>query len=164
MATLRRTALKIRRTEGRGLGVVATTAIPARTTVIGFYGRPRWIWDIPRWCWDHCFQVDYDKYFVPKVGSFGWYINHSCNPNCSVHGERELVASRRIRKGEELTFDYSTNVGWDGYAMECLCGARNCRGVILSYAHLGEELKRKYGSNVSPYLMRLPKAIRPTAL
>lgn len=156
------TSLKIGRTEGRGLGVTATAEIPAGTTVIGFYGRPRWVWDIPRWCWDHSFQVDYDRYVVPKFGSFGWYVNHSCDPNCVVRGERELVASRRIKKGEEVTFDYSTNVGWDEYSMRCLCGAGNCRGVILSYAHLGEELKRRYGRDVSPYLMRPPKTIRPT--
>lgn len=136
------------------MGVFATKEIQRGTEVIAFAGPARRIWEIPERFWEHCFQVDYDTYVLPKAGSFGWYINHSCNPNCLVRGERELVSLRSIRKGEELTFDYSTNVGWGGFVMECECRSGNCRRTILSYDRLAEETKRRYGEMVSPFLLR----------
>ncbi|MDV3278550.1 MAG: SET domain-containing protein-lysine N-methyltransferase [Nitrososphaerales archaeon] len=154
--------LVVRKVGERGLGVVAQAEIGAGEAVVRYGGKPRWIWEIPKWCWAHSFQVDYDRYVVPRVGSAGWCINHSCDPNCSVSGEREIVAIRGISKGEELTFDYSTNVGWDGFAMECRCGEKNCRKMIRSYASLAPDLKRKYRGHVSPFLLRQPKRQRPT--
>lgn len=35
------------------------------------------------------------------------YINHSCNPNMGIKGSVTFVALRDIKKGEEVTFDYS---------------------------------------------------------
>jgi hypothetical protein len=97
--------------------------------------------------------VDYDRYIVPPRGSPGWFLNHSCDPNCVLSGRSEVRSRRRIAGGEELTIDYSTNVGWDGFEMSCRCGSANCRGVIRSYAFLPEELKKRYGRNVSPFLL-----------
>src|SRR5207249_5626128 len=42
------------------------------------------------------------------------FMNHSCNPNCEtyVEGDRVFVhARRRIRPGEELTYDYNLQPG-----------------------------------------------------
>jgi SET domain-containing protein len=146
--------LRIATTKARGKGVFAASDIPSRETVIRFGGRPRWIWDIPRGMWDHCLQVGYDRYVVPARGSFGWYVNHSCDPTCVMKGERSIATLREVKKGEEVTFDYSTNVGWVGFAMECRCGAENCRGTIRSYWGLDESWRRRYGKNVSPYLLQ----------
>lgn len=44
-------------------------------------------------------------------GNIARYINHSCRPNCHVDiiGRSVWIfASRRLRKGEELTYDYNT--------------------------------------------------------
>ncbi len=144
------------------MGVFATREIERGTKVIAFNGRSRQIWEIPERFWDHCFQVDYDTYVVPRSGSFGWYVNHSCEPNCVIRGERELESLRKIRKGDELAFDYSTNVGWDGFVMACCCGSENCRRTILSYARLGEETRRKYGEMVSPFLLRGKEKPKPS--
>jgi SET domain-containing protein len=157
-----RPRLTVRKVGEKGLGVVAASDIHAGEVVIRYAGRPKWIWQIPKWCWQHSFQVDYDRYVVPSVGSAGWCINHSCDPNCGVVGERELAALRDIRRGEEVTFDYSTNVGWDGFMMECRCGKKNCRKFIKSYASLAPELKRRYEGHVSPFLLRRPRRQRPT--
>ena len=62
-------------------------------------------------------------------GNIARYINHACNPNCytDVVGRTVWVlASRRIRKGEELTYDYNTN-GVAG--IQCLCRPR-CRRIL----------------------------------
>ena len=45
-------------------------------------------------------------------GNIGRFINHACRPNCytQVIGDTIWVrAARRIRKGEELTYDYCTD-------------------------------------------------------
>lgn len=60
---------------------------------------------------------------------------------------------RRIASGEELTFDYSTNVGWDGFAMKCSCGAKDCRGIVRSYWRLSEVIRKRYDGFVSSYLL-----------
>jgi SET domain-containing protein len=62
-------------------------------------------------------------------GNIARYINHACRPNCEVDmiGHRIwVIASRAIRKGEELTFDYSTE-GEVGIPCRCRPG---CRGLI----------------------------------
>jgi len=45
-------------------------------------------------------------------GNVARFINHSCKPNCytTVIGDTIwIIAARNIRKGEELTYDYSTD-------------------------------------------------------
>lgn len=150
---MRKSGLRIGRAGKKGFGVFATVEIPEETIVIRYRGRARWIWDIPHYMWDHCLQVDYDRYVVPARDSPGWFVNHSCEPNCAVNGEREIITLRRIWKGEELTFDYSTNVGWDGFEMACSCGASGCRGTIRSYAEISEALRERYDRRVSAYLL-----------
>ena len=151
-----RPRLRTGQTETRGRGVFAASDIPKGIVVARYLGRPRWIWDIPERLWEHCFQVGYDKYLVPSRGSRGWYINHSCDPNCCIVGERTIVTRSGVSTGEELTFDYSTNVGWSGFSMQCRCGAGNCRKTIRSYWNLDYALRKEYGRNVSSYLLRGP--------
>ncbi len=137
----------------RGKGVFATKSIPASTKVATFRGRTKRIWDIPKGLWPHTFQVDYDRYRLPRRNSVGWMINHSCDPNCVVSGY-SIAAARDIRRGEELTFDYSTDVDWPGFAMVCECRSANCRGVVKAYRFLPRSLKARYGRHVAPYISR----------
>jgi hypothetical protein len=70
------------------------------------------------------------------------FINHSCAPNCEpdeIDQRVWIIASRDIRVGEELTYDYNLFDGdLDDKAM-CGCGARECRGSMYS----DEELKKR---------------------
>ncbi len=69
-------------------------------------------------------------------GSVARFINHSCDPNCetqkwNVLGEPcvGIFATRDIREGEELSFDYH----FDCYSTpltKCFCGAKNCKGYL----------------------------------
>ena len=62
------------------------------------------------------------------------YINHSCAPNCHVEKTRRtiwIVASRDIRAGEELTYNYGYELD-DTPVHPCTCGADNCCGFILA--------------------------------
>lgn len=137
----------------KGKGVFAEQEILPGDLVVEYAGEEKWIWDIPEELWEYCFQVDYDKYILPVKESFGWYLNHSCEPNCVIMGRTRIVALRTIEKDEEVTFDYSTNVGWDGFAMQCHCGSPACRHIIRSYKYLNPRLKGSYGACVSGFLL-----------
>ena len=145
--------LRIDAAGPKGRGVFAARRIEVGELVWDYAGEERWISDIPKRLWRYCFQVDYDRYVVPENGSAGWFMNHSCEPNCVIMGSTRVVALRRIEAGEEVTFDYSTNVGWAGFAMRCKCGSKACRKIVRSYAFLPAELKGHYGACVSAFLL-----------
>ena len=45
-------------------------------------------------------------------GNIARFINHSCNPNCWIEVNDGMIwvrASRTLRKGEELTYNYNTS-------------------------------------------------------
>ncbi|KAL5208403.1 hypothetical protein ABZP36_032838 [Zizania latifolia] len=70
-------------------------------------------------------------------GNLGRFINHSCSPNCRtekwmVNGEVciGIFATRNIKKGEELTFDYNYVRVSGAAPQKCFCGTAKCRGYI----------------------------------
>ncbi|XP_014205106.1 histone-lysine N-methyltransferase eggless [Copidosoma floridanum] len=77
------------------------------------------------------------------TGNIGRYLNHSCDPNVFVqnvfvdtHDVRfpwvAFFALSYIRAGQELTWNYSYDVGSiPGKVIPCKCGASNCRGRLL---------------------------------
>ncbi|CAD0097771.1 unnamed protein product, partial [Aureobasidium mustum] len=88
-----------------------------------------------------------------KMGGPTRFINHSCDPNCRLFTvsynrfDRQIYdlaffALKNISAGEELTFDYmdpeegeagqaaNDDMEEGGVAMDCLCGAKNCRGKL----------------------------------
>ena len=79
-----------------------------------------------------------------RVGGLTRFLNHSCGPNAeaqnwTVNGERRvaIVAQRPIAKDDEVTFDYAwassdapTTATPVAAEKRCLCGAKECRGVL----------------------------------
>ncbi|MBN1802657.1 MAG: SET domain-containing protein-lysine N-methyltransferase [Candidatus Lokiarchaeota archaeon] len=70
------------------------------------------------------------------------YINHSCNPNCIIDDDLNVVTIRPVTAGEELTISYDIvkkgeNPGnWDPrWNFKCECGSKNCRGRIDKYVN-----------------------------
>jgi SET domain-containing protein len=60
-------------------------------------------------------------------GNLARYINHSCRPNCWIEIVDRTIwirASRTIRQGEELTYDYRTD-GEQTIACRCRPGCPN---------------------------------------
>ena len=135
MADLPRVAR--RRSGISGWGVYAAQDIEEDTRIVEYKGElvpqaeasrrelrylPRqriWIFTInTRWARD-----------AAVGGNVARYINHACHPNCYVNIAGHtiwILASRDIRKGEELTYDYNT----DGVAgIPCRCRPR-CRRVL----------------------------------
>jgi SET domain-containing protein len=118
-----------RRSGIHGWGVFATQPIPKNTRIIDYAGEKirnkeslrreaRYLRRGKIWC----FKLN--KHYVRDAavgGNIARYINHSCRPNCytQVVGDTIWIrASRNIRRGEELTYDYAT----DGDALlPCRC-------------------------------------------
>ncbi|XP_051949225.1 histone-lysine N-methyltransferase SETDB1-A-like [Xyrauchen texanus] len=85
-----------------------------------------------------CYIID-----ARQEGNLGRYINHSCSPNLFVqnvfidtHDLRfpwvAFFASKRIKAGTELTWDYNYEVGSvDGKVLLCCCGSSRCTGRLL---------------------------------
>jgi SET domain-containing protein len=126
-----------RRSRISGWGVYARHPIEEDTRIVEYKGElvrqaeawrreqrylPRqriWLFNVDeRWARDAAFG-----------GNIARYINHACRPNCYVDIEGRTIwirASRRIRAGEELTYDYNT----DGEAnIHCRCRPR-CRRIL----------------------------------
>lgn len=77
-----------------------------------------------------CFTLNRRWYRDGNVGgSTARFINHACKGNCYSEVIKDTVwirASKNIKKGEELAYDYNT----DGEAgMDCRCRP-NCTGKI----------------------------------
>ena len=92
---------------------------------------------------DHFFQIGVGLY-QGKMPGRRRPVNHSCNPNSGIMGRMTLIAIRKIKKGEEICFDYSTTMYDDPSRMRCNCGARECRHVIREFKYLPESTKEKY--------------------
>ncbi|KAG9518178.1 SET domain-containing protein, partial [Aureobasidium melanogenum] len=95
-----------------------------------------------------CFVADGEK-----MGGPTRFINHSCDPNCRLFTvsynrfdrriyDLAFFALENIPAGTELTFDYmdpeegeagqaaNEDMEEGGVAVDCLCGASNCRGKL----------------------------------
>lgn len=83
---------------------------------------------------DNLYSIEYDG------EDPNYFINHSCNPNSWLIDNFTLVARRNIKRGEEITADYSTwETGEYKSKWLCKCGSKNCRKIIT-----GNDWKHKY--------------------
>ena len=73
-------------------------------------------------------------------GNSSRWINHSCKPNCEADEDNDRIFIKTIRHiaaGEELNYDYGLIID-EPYTKKlkaeypCWCGAKNCRGTLLS--------------------------------
>jgi hypothetical protein len=90
-----------------------------------------------------------DEYVIDAnfEGNSARWINHGCAPNCEAVLEEHdgddrrrdrvfIEATRDIRPGEELTYNYGITLDEPHTARlkkvwACRCGARNCTGTML---------------------------------
>lgn len=149
--------IEVRRSAIHGTGVYAAKEIPRGKRIVEYVGEKilkpeaerRSIAQIERaqkrgGAAVFIFELN-SRYDID--GAAAWntarFINHSCSPNCEVdiaRGHIWIRARRRIRAGEELTYDY-------GYDLEsydehpCRCGSSACVGYIVRTG-LRRRLKR----------------------
>jgi hypothetical protein len=115
--------------------------------VVDSYGPNYWVG--ARWI-----GIGDMTWLSPSRKSHGYYINHSCDPNAVLKDKIIVVAMRDIRKGEEITLDYSLTEADPDWRMRCKCGSRDCRKVIRSIQFLPEEHYRKYEPYVPEFLRK----------
>jgi uncharacterized protein len=81
--------------------------------------------------------------------------NHSCNPNMGMTGMVTFRAIRNIKKGDELTFDYSICEEELDWEMNCSCGSSNCRKVIRSIQFLPKKIFESYLPYIPKYFRKV---------
>jgi uncharacterized protein len=140
---------EVRRSKVHGRGVFATRDIPKHTRVIEYRGeiidedeadrRYPWVDDEPH----HTFLFRLEGGTTIDAGPTrtpAKYINHSCNPNCEAveeDGRIFIDTLRKVKKGEELVYDYHFILDEPHNAANkklypCYCGSRKCRGTMLA--------------------------------
>ena len=134
--------LRIGHSRIHGYGVFASNAIPRRRKVIEYTGE-RILWPeayrrLKKLVGPHGLKKIY-MFGLNRLwridgavgGSGAERVNHSCEPNLFVRKMRGHIlffSRRRIRRGEELTFDYRLSP--KTYRIACHCGSKNCRGQL----------------------------------
>lgn len=92
-----------------------------------------------------------DHYIVVRDDSK--FMNHSCDPNTWWYGDDKLIARRNIRKGEEITYDYSTaDVGDWKAKWKCNCSSDICREYISGIDTLDVDLQKRYKGHLPSWV------------
>lgn len=158
--------VEVRTIEGKGEGVFALKGFEEGETILVLDGEV-WEKDLDRGYEE---GVDHrggpigregDKVLFLASNSPWVYLNHSCEPNAGIINDKELVARKAIKKGEEITQDYSAidiegiTGGRKHLSMTCHCSSKNCRGKITSYDLLEENTKE----SLRPYLNSVVKEL-----
>jgi len=144
IAEFSRFKLRVSRSRIHRLGVFAAENIPARTRVIEYSGKKltrRQACEVFR---ERLASRSPHLHYLARLDSY-WtvdgavggsgaeFMNHSCDPNVALKTIRKriwAVTLRRIRRGEELMFDYSFDP--KGIRIACRCGSPQCRGTLNS--------------------------------
>jgi hypothetical protein len=99
-------------------------------------------------------DLDFDQIIGPVdinyVTTPDNFINHSCDPNLRYDAAGNVVAARRIRKGDEVFIDYGCFIVNFDEPFNCSCGAHNCRGRIRRQDW--KKLAITYGMNMPRFL------------
>lgn len=92
----------------------------------------------------------------PEDNNTSQPINHSCDPNTWLDG-LNLVARRPIKKGEEVTVDYSTYVSSNVITnqFQCFCKSKNCRKLVNYSDYKEKWFQELYDGHVSDYVRQL---------
>ncbi len=141
--------IQVRRSGVHGKGIFALRDLAVGEDVIEYVGEIiSWDEALARHPHDpsqpnHTFYFSLDGGRVIDAnvgGNAARWINHSCNPNCEASEDEGRVfirPLRRIRAGEELSYDYGLILDEPltpklkaEYA--CWCGSTNCRRTLLA--------------------------------
>ncbi len=78
----------------------------------------------------YAYPVSAELFALWEEDPSGWAPqNHSCNPNTAFDG-LNVVAIKKIAKGQELTLDYADFLDENMEPFKCQCGSSSCRGEI----------------------------------
>ena len=145
------------------LSCQAIEDIPSGSFITDLWGP---VFDSPT---AHTVHIDKEKHVEPRGPMMRF--NHSCQPNSKfVYEKRQatfldldsndevfwyVVATRDIKEGENITFDYNTTEYAMAEVFQCMCGADTCLGEIKGYKYLSPEQQRQRKNDVSPVIRDL---------
>jgi len=141
--------LKLKESKINGLGLFATKDIAKGEIISVFGGKIYTSSEIDRLpetsnIVNVVTQVNEDFFIGPLDDSqneWGYYINHSCDPNCKIYRSILLIAIKDVGVGDEITFDYahSHNKLLD---FKCNCKSVNCRKFIANNDYDNENYQK----------------------
>lgn len=157
--------IEIKKSNIEGKGVFASLDIEKGEIICRMKGKPvsieklKQMYESQEVRVDDPFQIKNDTYLILDIPYL--LINHSCSPNSGVRGRLTLVAIKDIKKGEEITYDYSTTewsdkslwkINWqEEWVIKCNCNSENCRKEVREFPLLPSDLKKKYyDKNILP--------------
>ena len=162
-----RFTIELRPSRIHGIGLFAARTIPKGTVIgreRGFVHQRYYAWFTWRQFerFDRPLQrkirqictMEPDGFYAPldfDLLPTCWYMNHSCTGNIGFKGE-DFVALRRIRAGEELTYDYALVETDPRTRWRCRCGSKRCRGVVTGDDWKQPALQRRVGRHFHPYV------------
>ena len=136
-----------------GKGIILDRDVKKDETIFMFLGKEE---TVISGDWFHrpcALQVGYVKWLVPRPGSTGTYLNHSCSPSAGVKGRNKIVAMSPLKKGDEITIDYALSETYPLWHMKCNCKAKNCRKIVKPYQDLPAQRMKKYMDYTSRYIL-----------
>lgn len=123
-------------TKRNGKGIFAGEDIPAGSLIFIVEGM------IKRQPYDphlytigkHWLGISRETWLETPEDNPMYYTNHSCNPNAVLEERVKVVAAHPIQKDQEITIDYALTEEDPYWQMNCNCGEKRCRGLIVSQA------------------------------
>jgi SET domain-containing protein len=127
--------LQIGRSATHRYGVFALEDIPASRRIIEYTGKRlnlEQVFNLRAPEDSYIARINSKLYLDGRWGGSGAeFINHSCASNLvtrCIGSHLYLYSRRKIRAGEELTWNYRYPIKLK--AVPCRCGARRCRGTL----------------------------------
>jgi uncharacterized protein len=141
----------VKKSSIQGKGLFAKKIIPSGTRIIEYKGerilKVNISGDMEKGLTTSIYMMSLNEATVidgERNGNNARFINHNCDPNCTVYFFNEIpyiYAIREITIGEELSFDYKLHVfnkakkltkKEQRQSTACFCKATNCRGTMLA--------------------------------
>jgi uncharacterized protein len=123
---------KLRTARGiSGKGIFALEDIPRGKRIIEYIGRSVPVERQETITGRYLFVTGRKKMIDGNIKeNIARFINHSCRPNCEADGPSGKVfiySKRKIKAGEELTYDYGEEY-FDDYIKPIGCRCEKCKG------------------------------------
>ena len=156
--------VRFRASAIHGMGGFSKADIPQGTRVLEYVGEKISKQESLRRCEENNAYIFSLNATEDLDGQVQWnparFLNHSCAPNCDAELKDDriwVVARRKIRAGEELTFNYGFDLV-DYRQYPCRCGSPDCVGYIVA-----EEFFEHVRNQPQATVLSSSPGIRPAA-
>lgn len=136
------------RKKGKDKKVFAKEDIRGGEILVKFEGR------IVKEPHKYTLQIDEGKH-LDASRHLDDFLNHNCEPNCYINfDDLSLRSLHRIKKCEEITFNYLTTEWELAEPFECKCNSKKCFKHIKGFKYLTVKQKKELKPFLSPFLKK----------